>query len=559
MKRQKLFLWLVLIILCLGAWWFGLSTSGDQEENMSVRLERHHTESSPLKQPKMAHVSSSKSPLKKSQDAQGSDATAAAVRPTSQEDEHAGHAILAEDLDLGGAHKGARTQRSPSVPIAIGGVHGHLSERQTQLSYQTEGILAKLSMSLGYGSYVDEQQERHERMSGQYAMAVMLGAHSAVGVQWEAMPNAQDVSVMGVYYQPQTRLRLKGAANYLWSDRDFAFASGPQNRSVDQYGAFVSGHKVFAQEEQPWMHALGVSAWYTRAHERAQTQDSVWFVRDEGDQYLLSQDDRALSLGRLMGAALDTQFELHEHGVVRLGLGYEQLSYPFADGSSEYQRSLYQSVHADFEPMQHVVLGVDYKKGSSETRATLRGAYLGWAVSAYQYWGVNGTQGFKGVALEYLLGDPSDGAKASLSERMRARLLSGGQSLLHEAIDRPVALPLVLLAKVDNSYMTSDISVDKSGLPSDARVQVSGDLIVVTFEEGSTPYVSDVTMSAPDGTVALDNSTQAYARASGDQVFISIPSMEDSVGVPGDYSFYYHVDEGAESSTIQVNVNATAV
>lgn len=446
---------------------------------------------------------------------------------------------------------------APAIPVQLNkqDITASVAEENTSLSYKKDNLLAQANIGLGYSSYTDTNDVYHNSLSGKYNVSVGINPNTAIGLNLLMLAEQTDASLVGVCYIPEKQLLLKAAANYLWGEQDFSFPSGTYAQDVSQYGAFLSAERAFDEASHPFLHSIGVSSWYTQAHQDSTATPTI-YGSSTGSSYNIYYDPQTLSVGQLLGTAMDLQFAPRENLVMKLSLGYEQVKYPFADGSSSIDRNVYQAAKIDYEPIDHLILGTDYKKGSSETKVALRAAMHGWELSLYENWGLNSTQGYKGAMLSYNLTSWNDSKQEPLAKRMRNNIANSNTNVLNEAINRPTQLPLVFLAQVDSSSSTEIASVQESNLPPNSSVVISGDKILVNLPGDNNIAVLNVTMSGPYGTSELDNSSSTYAWADDEEVIISIPALRSAVPASGVYSFT--VNTNGSEGEVSIYINSTA-
>ncbi|NTV02787.1 MAG: hypothetical protein HGB04_08410 [Chlorobiaceae bacterium] len=378
----------------------------------------------------------------------------------------------------------------PSVPVAFadGAVKTTLAPGATELRYKGDNATA--SVNLGFG-YIKEQNALATG-GGKADLAVLPFEALALGTNFSHYVNRNDVAVNAVWQIPNSGLRVKATGGYLWGNQNFDFASGSANVDLQQLGyVFSTQYIVPKADELSCLHSIGFSLWGARATQRSYAGGTTTFQTETATDYIISSDPHTLSAGRMFGASADTQIALFQNLVTRGSVGYEQVRFPFADGTSELNRSAFYNVDLRLELFSDVTVGAGYKKGAAENLFSLNLESGNWQLNAYRNDGQNGIADNKGVLLSYRLGIGGSTKHAPLARRMQPSRSNDGAALLAAATTRPAQLPQSFLAKVDLTAVTELLKISKAGLPSGATVNTEDD-VFVTVGTG-TPTVTDVT------------------------------------------------------------------
>jgi hypothetical protein len=379
----------------------------------------------------------------------------------------------------------------PSIPVqfADGRMIGSLSPQTTNISYSGDNQQANLNLGLGYYNSGLGKKD----FAGMGGVATMLGNNLSLGASVLVNGVKKDLVLNSVFQLPQSGLRIKVTGGYLWGNQLFAFRTGNETIDVKQYsGAFSTSWISPAADPDGngnFLHSFGFTVWEARAHQ-ASHPDPVFTSQETATEYLVYKDPLALSEGRLFGAAADAQVALTSCLVAKGSLGYEQLKFPFADGTQERNNSPYSSLALYWEPFSTVTFGGEVKNGASEKRYTLSLQSGHWKIDSWYSKGKNSLVNDKGVMLNYSLAIFSGQNNSTLAARMQPSRTNSPSLLLNDALTRPTQLPLTFLAKVDPTAITLISSVKKAGLPDSADPDGA-----VTVE----PVVGDLYISVGNG------------------------------------------------------------
>ena len=383
-----------------------------------------------------------------------------------------------------------------SVPLAFasGNVSGSLSPNATNLNYQSDRLVGRFSLGLGYYN----QGPGAAGAMGQGGLAGMLGGNVALGGLTVVNDLRKDVVVNAVWLEPNTGILIKLSGGYLWGRQDFTFPTGPATVDLGQYSGLISGSWIASDDTRDpcsCLHSIGVSFWGARV-EQTSLLDPLYFMKQTESYYMVYRDNRRLSEGRLFGLAADTQVAMLPNVVAKGAIGFEQVEFPFADGTRERDGSLYSDLLVYWEPIRSITLGAGWKNGVTEDRYTLSAESGHWKVNAWYSMGDRGLVNDRGVSLTYSLLTSGSAKPVSLAMRMRPTRRGDNGVLLGEAFQRPTQLPSVFLAKVDPSDVDLVLRIGKSGLPKNdpdrtAAVNVDGELRI-TVGSGAALDIQEV-------------------------------------------------------------------
>lgn len=455
------------------------------------------------------------------------------------------------------------TLSAPTLPISLSeqGLSANIQAENTSLEWKKSHYLAKANVGLGYGSYTQtnplNQTQSTHRLGGNYQMSVALGEQFALGATYAALANAQDMSLIGIYALKNLPVEMKWATQYLWGKQNFGFASGNDDVNLTQRGNFMSARYHLSDDDQrawPWLHAIGLAVWQAQAHRSQDPSGDYYYgIQDlESQNYVIYKDLRALSLGKLYGAATEFQAAASDHAVIDLSLGFEESSFPFLDGSLEKNKSFYHAIKVQYEPTAALLLGGEYKRASSESRVSLQADIRSFSFAVYQNWGLNGVTGNKGVTLSYQFSPFDPTQQVPLAQRLRRPVNRSMAYLLDQAILRPSQLPMSFLAKIDNTANIVNARID-SEILNGTNVRIDGDEIVITLP--NTHYSVD-----PQGSFEGPYGSHAFyvpGNLQNDTLRISIPGLTRLTSYPGAYRFSLNVrDEAQHAHNILISTQA---
>ncbi len=380
----------------------------------------------------------------------------------------------------------------PSVPyrLADGSVTGALSPDRATMQYRGKESIATLGLGLGYfkpeiGSSVG---------GGKLELATMLGCKVAIGSTIVLFQDRRDLVVNSIWQLPDSGFRFKASGGYLWGTENFNFPSGEANIDLGQFSYSLATQYILNDSgESGTLQSVGFSVWGAQANQKSTAITPRIFLRETATDYLVLSDPLKLSEGRLLGAAADVQISLHSNLIAKGSLGYEQIRFPFSDGSRELNKSAYYALDLFSEPTSALLLGAGYRAGAGENRISVTAETGNWQLMAYHNQGQNGVADNNGAMLTCRLLLPAGKQQTSaLAQRMKPTRSSDSANLLADALLRPAQLPHSFLAKVDLTAVTLAATINKSGLPSGAYAINSDGDVFVTVGTG-TPAITGVT------------------------------------------------------------------
>ncbi len=417
----------------------------------------------------------------------------------------------------------------PSVPFALadGSVTGALSPERATMQYRGKESIATLGLGFGYF----RPDIGNAMPGGQFELATMLGGHLALGSTFNLYENRKDLVVNSVWQVLDSGVRFKASGGYLWGNQNFDFPSGLANIDLEQYSYSLATQYVLNDSgDAGTLQSIGLSAWGAQANQKSNADGPRSFLRETATDYLVMNDPLKLSEGRLLGAAADMQFALLSSLVLKGSLGYEQLKYPFSDGTRELNEKLYYSIDLFCEPFSTLFLGAGFRSGAGENRISVTAETGNWQLSAFHNKGQNGVADNDGIMLACRLSLPSGKQKAPLSQRMKPTRSCNTGNLLADALLRPAQLPQSFLAKVDPTAVTLAATISKAGL-NGATVNSQGD-VFVTVGSGSptinsitrngSPYSSTTLVTTTPTQVVIHSRLFPAATPSGDTWVISV-------------------------------------
>ena len=376
----------------------------------------------------------------------------------------------------------------PSVPftLADGSLTGALSPERASMHYQGKESRAALGLGLGYF-----KPEMSNAMAGtQFELATMLGCQFAVGSTVALFNDRKDLVVNTLWQLPESGFRFKLSGGYLWGNQSFDFPSGKAAIDLGQFSYSLATQYILNQNgESGTLQSIGFTAWGAQATQKSILSPRT-FMQETATDYLTMSDPLKLSEGRLLGAAADAQVALHSNLVLKGSLGYEQIRYPYYDGTRDLNKSLYYSVDLFSEPTSKLFLGAGYRAGAAENRISIMAEIANWQLSAFHNRGQNGVADNNGMMLNCRLLLPAGKQQPALATRMKPTRSSDSANLLADVLLRPAQLPQSFLAKVDPTAVTLAATIKKNGL-NGATVNTEGD-VFITVGTG-TPTVVSVT------------------------------------------------------------------
>ncbi len=395
----------------------------------------------------------------------------------------------------------------PSVPFALadGTVSGTLSPERASMHYHGKESIASLGLGVGYF----KPEIGSSMAGGQLQLATMLGKQFAIGSTLALFSDRRDLVVNTVWQLPDSGFRFKASGGYLRGNQNFNFPSGEANIDLGQFSCSLATQYILnGSGESGTLQSIGLSAWGAQACQISNADGPRSFLRQTATDYLVMSDPLKLSEGRLLGAAADAQVALHSSLVLKGSLGYEQIRYPFSDGTRELSKSLYYSIDLFSEPISSLYFGAGYRSGAGENRISITAETGNWQLSAFHNKGQSGVADNNGMMLTCRLLLPGGKQKSSLAQRMKPTRSSDTANLLADALLRPAQLPHSFLAKVDPTAVTQAATISKTGLPGGATVNTDGD-VFITVGTGS-PLITGVTRNgSPYSYAALVTTTPA--------------------------------------------------
>jgi Invasin, domain 3 len=341
----------------------------------------------------------------------------------------------------------------PTLPLSLadGALQGSISPGSTALQYHDSHTRGSFGLGAGY----IKPQNGSSQSGAHFDAATMLFRNVAVGSAVTLYNNRKDIVASTVWQIPCSRLRVKASGGYLSGNQNFDFQSGTATIDMRQYSYLFSAQYIAPKAgSATTLHSAGFSLWGSQLHQQS-TAPRSYRVESSSD-YIEMNDPLKLSEGRLMGASADAQVAVRSNMVVKGSLGYEQLRFPFADGTRDFSRSAYYNADLTYEPVRQIALGAGYKAGAGENRITLSVQSAGLQLNAFKTKGQNGVADDKGFTLSWHASLPDAKQRTSLASRMQPSCRSDASTMLAEALTRPSQLPKAFLAKVDKTAVFMD-------------------------------------------------------------------------------------------------------
>jgi hypothetical protein len=381
----------------------------------------------------------------------------------------------------------------PAVPLQLadGRMNASIGSSSTVMNYNDGELQANLDFGFGYYN----QLRGSGSVMGHAGFAAMIHDNLAVGVNGLMYDQRSDLVLSAVWQVPDSGVRLKASGGYMWGRQRYSFPSGDATVGLSQYSWAMSG-SWFMNDSEEFRHfqAIGLSAWGAQARQNP-LGDPVYFMRETATEFLVFLDPLQLSEGRLIGASADAQLALCQSLVTKGSIGYEQLRFPFSDGTRELNSSVYCNLAMYWEPVSWITLAADVKKGVSEDRIGISAESGHWKVDTWYSRGENGLLSDKGGMLTFRLFVPSAKNNLTLARRMQPVRSSGSSAMLGDALQRPVQMPQAFLAKVDPTAVRQVATISKTGVDNGAVVDSQGDITIVVGT--GVPVITGVTR---DGT-----------------------------------------------------------
>ena len=415
------------------------------------------------------------------------------------------------------------------LALADGTINSTIGSSGSKLQYQ--GDRSQGSIDLGFG-YL-KPQNSDASVGGQAKLATMIGRQFALGSDFTMYANYRDLVVNTVWQIPDSGIRFKLSGGYLWGNQNFNFPSGAATIDLEQYSYLFSTQYVIPRsEELRCLQSIGLSLWGAQAHQLSGNGDPRSYLQETSSDYLIMNDPLKLSEGRLLGASADTQVALRSNMVLKGSAGYEQLRFPFSDGSRELNESAYYNLNLKYEPFRSVSIGTGYKSGAGEERFDIMCGIGNLQLDLFRSKGMNGVADNRGAMLSWHLAIPTRKQQTvPLARRMQPARSDDARTLLAESVARPAQLPRTFLAKVDQTAVSLAATVSKAALPQGATVNSSGDVFITvgtgaptvnSITRNGAPYSSSTLVTATATQVVIHTRLFPVAASSGDTYVINV-------------------------------------
>ncbi|MCD4506936.1 hypothetical protein LQR30_22975 [Chromobacterium piscinae] len=380
---------------------------------------------------------------------------------------------------------------NPSLSFSSGQSSMNLNTNALDLKHSTEE--AALSLGVGFGPSPGLTA----------AGGLLLQPRLAIGSRLHVESQYAD-AVFGVVGDlGDSGLRLKGAINYMNGRQDFDFFRSRESARLSQWGYYGHAGWISPAESDLGLQSFGVSLWGAKAKNHSQFE-TLTYVDQTVDTWVLTQDRRLISMGSLLGGALEWQYAPVAPMVLQGALGMEQLRFPFSDGSREMSRKPYADLKLSFAVDERNQFSVGGKTGAAETRVQLEWKRPSFALEAFKAKSIGREDSRWGIGVNFevltlLNGEKVRGAN-SLASTLRPRAGLNSSELLQTAMERPMQLPSTFLAKVDPTGIKR-IMLDKAALPVGSEVDSEGNLritvgrgqgVVVDSQRNGTSFTDNI-------------------------------------------------------------------
>ncbi|MEI8032515.1 MAG: Ig domain-containing protein [Chlorobiaceae bacterium] len=398
--------------------------------------------------------------------------------------------------------------RVPSIPLLLadGKINAAFNPAGTTLQYNGDNTIATASLGFGYLKKPNELAATGQELKA----ATMIGSQIAAGTDFSIYQSHKDLVVNTLLQVPDSGFRFRLSGGYLWGAQNFDFPSGTANIDLEQFSYLFSTQYILPKSRSiSFLQSIGLSAWGARANQLSNADGPRLFLQDSGTEYLIMNDPLALSEGHLFGASGDMQIALRSNMVVKGSVGYEQLRFPFADGTSELNRKTFYNVDLNYEPFPSLAIGGGYKAGASEKRTTLVAGIRNWSLSAFINKGQNGVSDNRGVMLTYTLAIPGRNRQTDLASRLQPNRGSDKSTMLADALIRPVQIPQTFLAKVDLTAVTQVGTATRSSAMTLQVAEPVTSFTPLAATGGTAPFTYFVSAGTLPAGLALNATTGA--------------------------------------------------
>jgi len=430
------------------------------------------------------------------------------------------------------APSNAKNPSLPTLRYESDGVGYEISREGSSMAYGDEDSSLEARIGLGHGGM---------NRSGGISLSAAKLVHPdlAFGVALESRSKQTDLSI-NLISQLDSLSTLSISLGHMWGRETFNFFSGAAESDISQSALAVSylgGLSFDNREVSRW----GLSVWGARANQGSNLSP-VTHTIETATSYDTYLDPRKLSEGRLVGGSLSFQYKQRDKFLFHPSLGYEQLEFPYADGTRETYERPTASLEMQYQFDNEAKLKWATRSGTAERRSTLGIHWGSWWVDAFYSEGLRGLKDNRGVSINYSLlnGRHNRRSRSDLASLEQSAYLSpendlhSRKELLHSAMARPSVFPRVWLAKVDNSAVTLIQSTAKittttswtttslgamyfdSGAPNRSSISLSvsatsNDGSAVTYSWGSDPDNLSSVLSLNTNTGAISGSHTAVA------------------------------------------------
>lgn len=315
--------------------------------------------------------------------------------------------------------------------------------------------------------------------------AVLVNEGVALGVNALWTSQVRDYVVNFLWAPHNTDVVLRASASRLSGSQLFNFPSGSSAAALSQVGHMIGVNYLPRAETVPFLHSIGFSDWRAEAE---QTGGSVptYFVRESLESYKVLLDPKKLATGTLRGSAFDTQIEITPKLFSRIALGSESVVFPFAAGFEERTRRTFQYALLQFRPYESLTYQIDYRAGSSERTVSAAIGFRQFVFTAFSNRRADHQPQTNGFLVSYTIPLGQQFRSSPVNALTRPKKYSLDDYLLRQAARRPAQLPRTFLAKVDQTTVRTVATIDRSGLPADASITTTGDILLTVGVGGGS-------------------------------------------------------------------------
>lgn len=329
---------------------------------------------------------------------------------------------------------------TPSFSMADGTVRGSVASESSIVDYRGERQWFSAELGLGYYN----PDFGGGKFRPHVGLATMVADNFAVGVLGDFDAYRCDIVLNTIWQTPLDGFRMKLSGGYMWGRQEFDFGTERVFQDLGQVSWVGSGEWIAGDSASSvGLHSIGASAWMTRSYER-------------------SHDEFELSNGSLFGFSADTQVAFSDNLVTKGSLGFEELDFPYEDGTKDTNESFYTNIECSWEPVDALMVKAGWKNGASEDRFSAGLSTGPVALDTWYSLGHSGLEDERGASLKYTYDfgvSKSQSTRIALSDRLMPRRSGDNYGqFLAEVMSRPVQMPVEFLAKPTAPFFIAESS-----------------------------------------------------------------------------------------------------